>query len=104
MRANIENAENYTLACLALHNYLRLTENALYCPRRFVDSVEDTGRIKERDWRSIVQSNSTHFRITNISNVRGSRYSDETAIIHYYLNSEKGAVPWQKEYIKMTSY
>ena len=27
MRANIEYAENYTLACLALHNSLRLTEN-----------------------------------------------------------------------------
>ena len=45
--ANVENAENYTLACLALHNYLRLTENASYCPSGFVDSVDDTGRIKE---------------------------------------------------------
>ena len=75
IRANIENAENYTLACVALHNYLRLTD-VLYCPSGFVDSVDDTGRIKEGDLRSIVQSSSTHFGITNISNVRGSRYSD----------------------------
>ena len=108
MRANIENAENYTLACLALHNYLRLTENALYCPSGFVDSVDDTGRIKEGDWRSIVQSSSTHFGITNISNVRGSRYSDEAVnmrdALMNYLNSEEGAVPWQTEHIRRTSY
>ena len=110
MRANIENAENYTLVCLALHDYLRLTENALYCPGGFVDSVDDTGRIKEGDWRSIVQSSSTHFGITNISNVRGSRYSDSDETVNMRdalmncLNSEEGAVSWQTEHIRRTSY
>ena len=108
MRANIENAENYTLTCLTLHNYLRLTENALYCPSGLVDSVDDTGRIKEGDWRSVVPSSSTHFGITNISNVRGSRYSDEAVnmrdALMNYLNSEEGAVPWQTEHIRRTSY
>ena len=36
--ATKENAENYTLACLALHNYLRLTDNAHYTPSCFIDS------------------------------------------------------------------
>ena len=108
MRTNLENAENYTLACLALHNYPRLIENALYCPSGFVDSVDDTGRIKEGDWRSIVQSSSTHFGITNIINVRGSRYSEEAvnvrdALINY-LSSEEGALLCQAEHIRRTSY
>ena len=72
IRANVENVENYTLAYLALYNYFRLTENALYYPRGFVDNVDDTGRIKKGDLRSIVQSSSTHFGIADISNVRGS--------------------------------
>ena len=43
-----------------------------------------------------MQSSSTHFGIRNISNVGGSRYSDEVvnmrgALINY-LNSENGAV------------
>ena len=55
-----------------------------------------------------MQSSSTHFGITNISNVRGSRYSDEAVnmrdALMNYLNSEEGAVPWQTEHIRRTSY
>ena len=29
--------ENFVLACLALHNYLRLTDNVSYCPSGFID-------------------------------------------------------------------
>ena len=36
--ASIENAESYVLATIALHNYLRLTDNAVYTPVGFVDS------------------------------------------------------------------
>ena len=46
---NVENVENYALTYLVLHNYLKLTQNGLYCPSGFVDSVDDTGRIKEGD-------------------------------------------------------
>ena len=36
--ASIENAESYVLATIALHNYLRLTDNAVYTPVGFVVS------------------------------------------------------------------
>ena len=36
IRADVKNIENYVLACIALHNYLRKTENASYVIRRFI--------------------------------------------------------------------
>ena len=49
IRASVENVKNKTLARLALYNYLRLTEIVSHCPSGSVDSVDDTGRIKEGD-------------------------------------------------------
>ena len=46
IRTSVENVENYTLACLALHNYLRLTDNATYCPFGFADSFDSSGKLK----------------------------------------------------------
>ena len=43
IRATVENVENYTLACLAFHNYLRLTGNAHYTPSDFLDSEYKDG-------------------------------------------------------------
>ena len=57
MRANIENIEKYVLACLFLHNYLRLTDNAFYCPAGFVDSFHETGNSKQGEWRGLVIGN-----------------------------------------------
>ena len=56
IRASVENVENYVLATLCLHNYLRQTDNAGYCPAGFVDSEDSTGHIKQGEWRSIVAS------------------------------------------------
>ena len=36
-KASVENAKKYVLACLALHNYLRLTDNAHYTPAGLID-------------------------------------------------------------------
>ena len=41
-------------ACLCLHNYLRLTDNAQYVPSGFVDSEDSSGEIISGDWRSLV--------------------------------------------------
>ena len=47
IRSSVENVERYVLAALCLHNYLRQTDNASYCP---------SGCIKHGEWRSIVTS------------------------------------------------
>ena len=48
---SIENAESYVLATIALHNYLRLTDNAVYTPVGFVDSQASNGEIRPGEWR-----------------------------------------------------
>ena len=63
IRSSVENAERYTLACLALHNYLRLTDNAMYCPEGFVDSYNNSGKIKEGEWRSLVNNDNSSTRV-----------------------------------------
>ena len=52
IRASVENAEKYVLACLALHNYLRLTDNAHYTPAGFIDSEDKHGNFVPGEWRS----------------------------------------------------
>ena len=47
----MNNVEKYTLACLALHNYLRLTENVYYSPSGFVESEDKDGNIIAGEWR-----------------------------------------------------
>ena len=54
IRAKPNNVENYVMAAICLHNYLRQTDNAGYCPTGFVDSEDSTGQIKPGEWRSIL--------------------------------------------------
>jgi len=51
IKATVKNVENYTLVCLTLHNYLRLTENARYTPAGLLDSEDRNGNIVPGDWR-----------------------------------------------------
>ena len=46
IKATVENVERYLLAIIALHNYLRQTENVSYCPTGFVDCKSSNGIIK----------------------------------------------------------
>ena len=57
IRANIENIEKYVLGCLCLRIYLRLTDNAFYCPAGFVDSFHETGNLKQGEWRGLIIGN-----------------------------------------------
>ena len=41
IRASVSNVEKYTMACPALNNYLRQTENAFYLPSGFIDFEND---------------------------------------------------------------
>ena len=40
-----------------LHNFLRQTNSAAYCPKGFTDSYNSTGQIKEGEWRAMVKFN-----------------------------------------------
>ena len=66
----IENAENHVLATVVLHNFLRLTDNAVYKSVVFFDSQGLTCEIQPGGWRLNVDD------ISPIPNVHGSRYSN----------------------------
>ena len=97
IKASVKNVENYTLACLALHNYLHLTENAKY----IID-----GNIVPGDWRKDVQSGNS--ALEEIASLRGSRAKnsalDTREALKDYLNSEEESVPWQVGYVRRTSH
>ena len=71
------------LAALALHNYLRLTSNAMYTPIGFVGSESGDGSIHLGQWRN--------------RDIRGNRNRLEVVQMHdeikEYLNSEEGSLP-----------
>ena len=101
--ASIENAESYVLATIALHKYLRLTDNAVYTPVRFVDLQASSGETRPSEWRRIVDN------VTGISfipNVRGFRYSNNVIAMREtlkdYVNSETGIIEWQWDHVWRT--
>ena len=47
IRANISLVQNIIEAAVGLHNYLRLTDNAMYSPQGFVDCEDSTGRLRQ---------------------------------------------------------
>ena len=101
IRANVTTVEKIVLACVCLHNYLRLTENACYSPNGFFDSEDSNGVIKAGDWRKIVANDEGAFR--SFQGQRG-RYSDQAsavreAFMQYFLTPE-GQVSWQWDYVR----
>lgn len=105
IRAKVENVENYVLACMSLHNYLRLTDNASYCPLGFADSYDATGNLQKGKWRGFETRNEG---LVPINRVKGSRYSTEAVemrnALREFVNSEEGSVNWQEEYVTRTKY
>ena len=103
--ASVDTVELIVQATVCLHNYLRQTETALYCPSGFVDSMNQTGNIKPGEWRSVVSDSDTG-ALVGLNRVRGSRYTANAIQIQEalpdYFNSEKGEVPWQWAYVRST--
>ena len=58
MKANPEIVEKIALAAVALHNYLRQSENTRYTPSSFIDSENSSGEIVPVQWRNLVDANS----------------------------------------------
>ena len=89
------------MAALSLHNHLRQTDNAGYCPAGFVDSEDSTGQIKPGEWRSIVHGDA----FTPLQKPHNTRYAtnaiDMRNALKEYLNGP-GAVPWQLKRVRRT--
>ena len=94
IHASVENVESYVRAAIVLHNYLRQTENATYCPKGFVDSENANGEIRPGHWREQVR-NDANSLYTSLSNARGSRYSDDAVqmrdSLKEYVNGPSGS-------------
>ena len=104
IKATVENVERYLLAIIALHNYLRQTENASYCPTGFVDCESSSGIIKPGEWRSVVDEDIGC--LGQLSNVRGSRLRQDLLDVRNgiknYFKTEQGQVDWQYSHVRGT--
>ena len=91
-------------AAICLHNYLRKTNGAAYCPAGFVDSEDSSGRIKEGEWRRIVSAEGENGALRPLPLVRVSRQVktavEVRGIFKNYMVSREGAVPWQWDYVR----
>ena len=105
IRATVKHFESYTLACLALHNYLCQTKNAGYSPSAFTDPEDNSGNLIPGEWRSLNNRNNA---FEDLSRTHGSRVASEALEIRSelkrYMNSQEGSLPWQVDYIRRTSH
>ena len=105
IRATVEHVEQYVLAALALHNYLRQTNNASYTPNGFVNSEDSEGKIHLGEWRTRGDDNQRQC-LQDIRQIRGCRNRAEVLQMRddlkMYISSEEGSVPWQLDYVRRT--
>ncbi|XP_015747625.1 PREDICTED: uncharacterized protein LOC107327399 [Acropora digitifera] len=78
IKAKPEHVDIIIKACLCLHNYLMLTDNAYYAPQGFVYSNDNTGAIIEGDWLkstgTVVMLTRSERRLKDISIARKVLY------------------------------
>jgi len=103
INANVENIEKYVLAIIVLHNYLRLTENASYCPDGFADSTNSSGDTVPGSWRTSLNTNAS---MVKLNPVRGCRYQQDAMnmrdSLKEYVNSPLGKLEWQLNHVRRT--
>lgn len=102
INASVKTAEAITKAAVCLHNFLRLTNSAVYCPNGFVDSEDASGKIKQGEWRGIVSGSGS--AMTDIAPLRGRRNTNNAVqvrngLMNYFI-SPAGSLPWQWEYVR----
>ena len=94
MQSNVETVNVIVRAAICLHNFLRQTNSAKYCSKGFMDSCDNTGQIKEGEWRAMVKFNNGMLK--DIPGFRGSLSSllalDVLNEVKRYLNSIEGAL------------
>ena len=90
---------------MALHNYLRQTDNASYCPQGYIDNDRATEDIVPEHWRNEVSA-STNGGMANVPSLRGSRRSEDALHMRdslmEYTNSDLGSLSWQLDYVRRT--
>ena len=102
IKAKVENEQKYSLALIALHNYLQQTHNVYYCPNGFIDCENFDVSLKEGMWRDIVRGEGVA-ELQEIRNVRGSRYqqsilAQREALKDYFMN--ENILSWQLEHVR----
>ena len=104
IQASVETVVQITQAAVCLHNYLRQTEPAFYCPTGFVDSFDSSGNILLGEWRSITSADSNTSAMQDLQPPRRCRYANSALetreALKSYLNSDQGAVSWQWDYVR----
>ena len=101
IRADPETVEKIVQATVCLHNYLKLTDNATYIPKGFIDCEDSTGNITLGDWRTVVSNDTSAIR--NAAKVGSNNYSMDAKDVREeytrYFNSPVGSVPWQYKHV-----
>ena len=97
--ANLDLVDLIVQACVVLHNYLLLTDNARYVPCGFIDSYDSTGTFVDGSWRKEPNAE-------GLSELcyQGNRNSTNVAkavrdSLANYVNSETGSVSWQHAHV-----
>ena len=99
----METAEEITKAAVCLHNYLRQTNSASFCPSGFIDSEDGSDDIKPWEWHQVV-CNDSRGELFDIAPLRGGRYSNsafkvQKALMEYFV-SDSGSLPCQWNYMR----
>ena len=89
IQASVQTAEEITKAAVCLHNYLRQTNSASYCPSGFVDNEDGSGYIRPGEWHQVVR-NDSRVALFDIAPLRGRRYSNSAievreALMEYFV-------------------
>ena len=105
IQTSVDIAVTIVQAVICLHNYLRQTNSAAYCPAGFVDSEDRSLRKnKKGEWRRIVSTEDENGALRPLLLARGSRQVKTAVevreILKSYLVSSEGAVPWQWDYVR----
>ena len=100
----VKKTDSIVKPSICLHNFLPQTNSADYCPMVFVDSYDETGTIKERQWRRLVGDKNGATLRQDIPPFRGSRPTtlalEVRNIMKSYVNSMEGFIPWQWDHVR----
>ena len=98
IQAKVEKTELIVKSTICLHNFLRQTDSAAYCPTGFIDTYDETCEIKEGEWRKLVLYGVV------VDPLRGCRPTNSAmgvrGFLKTYVNSFEGSLPWQCDHVK----